>query len=138
MCDYTGHEFGASYPDSCCIDGYLWDLDSGDGDGLTNGGDMACPRCNTALYLAEAVDEAGSCGLSMTTPWCGALVWEAAMARAKRENPDGFAEALATLPPVEAVDWPDRAAVREGRARWDNVIDVIYHGEIQIALSRGA
>ena len=31
-CDYRGMDFGAGYIDSCCIDGYLWDLDSGDSD----------------------------------------------------------------------------------------------------------
>lgn len=47
-CGYTGHEFGASYPDSTCIDGYLWDLDSCEdvGGGLTHGGDIPCPKCN--------------------------------------------------------------------------------------------
>ena len=47
-CDYTGYDFGAPYPDSCCIDGYLWDLDSCDepGGGLRSGGDIPCPRCN--------------------------------------------------------------------------------------------
>ena len=28
MCEYQGHELGAAYLDSCCIDGYLWDADS--------------------------------------------------------------------------------------------------------------
>lgn len=138
MCGYTGHEFGASYPDSCCIDGFLWDLDSGDDDGLTHGGDMACPRCNTAAYLEEAADQAGSCGLAMTTPWCGATLYEGAMATAKRENPEAFAEAIAAMPPVEACDWPDRRAVHEGRARWDNTIDVIYRGELQVSVPAAA
>ena len=30
MCDYQGHEFGASYLDSICIDGFLWDADACD------------------------------------------------------------------------------------------------------------
>lgn len=46
-CGYTGYEFGGGYLDSVCIDGYLWDLDSGDDDGLlTIGGDRPCPKCN--------------------------------------------------------------------------------------------
>lgn len=46
-CGYTGHDFGAPYPDSTCIDGFLWDLDSCDepGGGLTHGGDIPCPQC---------------------------------------------------------------------------------------------
>jgi hypothetical protein len=55
-CDYVGQEFGASYPDSCCIDGYLWDADSGyaerDGWIFTKGGEIPCPACNEA----EAVE----------------------------------------------------------------------------------
>lgn len=43
--------FGASYPDACCIDGYLWDLDSADGEFLTQGGDAPCPYCNPKGYL---------------------------------------------------------------------------------------
>jgi len=57
-CDYQGHEFGAQYPDSVCIDGYLWDADSD----LTIGGDMPCPQCNHAAwrdYYAEAYFDDG-------------------------------------------------------------------------------
>lgn len=47
--------FGAWYPDARCIDGYLWDLDSSDGDGdeqvLTSGGSDPCPFCNTKEYI---------------------------------------------------------------------------------------
>ena len=60
MCDYSGHEFGASYPDSVCIDGYLWDADSCDEPGgpLYSGGEWPCPRCNTRLMLENALEEA--------------------------------------------------------------------------------
>lgn len=43
--------FGAKYPDARCIDGYLWDLDSGDENGLTHGGDDPCLFCNTEEYI---------------------------------------------------------------------------------------
>jgi len=43
--------FGAPYQDSQCIDGYLWDLDSGDDEGLTNGGDIPCPFCNPEDHI---------------------------------------------------------------------------------------
>jgi hypothetical protein len=67
MCDYQGHEFGATYPDSVCIDGSLWDADSGDAtdDGgweYTNGGDIPCPECNHAEWLnrqQEDLEERG-------------------------------------------------------------------------------
>jgi len=52
MCDYHGHDFGANYSDACCIEGYLWDLDSCDepGGGLSVGGDIHCPQCNSAAH----------------------------------------------------------------------------------------
>lgn len=51
-CDYQGHEFGASYPDSVCIGGTLWDADSGYPSKqygawvYSSGGDIPCPKCN--------------------------------------------------------------------------------------------
>lgn len=48
--------FGARYPDAACIDGYLWDLDSGDSDGLTKGGEDPCPCCNTRAYINDMLD----------------------------------------------------------------------------------
>lgn len=44
--------FGASYPDARCIEGYLYDLDSLEGDFLTVGGDDPCPYCNPSDYIA--------------------------------------------------------------------------------------
>ena len=57
-CDYQGHEFGACYLDSVCIDGYLWDADSCDepGGDLTNGGDIPCPQCNHDSWLLHVGD----------------------------------------------------------------------------------
>ena len=48
--------FGANYPDAVCIDGYLWDLDSGDERGLTIGGDEPCPVCNTKAWLERVME----------------------------------------------------------------------------------
>ena len=50
-CQYEAPTFGGGYPDGTCIDGWMWDLDSGDGDGLTCGGDEPCPYCNTREYI---------------------------------------------------------------------------------------
>lgn len=50
-CGYEAPHFGAHYPDARCIDGWLWDLDSGDGEFLYSGGDVPCPACNTAEYI---------------------------------------------------------------------------------------
>lgn len=51
--------FGASYPDARCIDGYLWDMDSGESDEngsyFTIGGDDPCPFCNTEEWLDSVV-----------------------------------------------------------------------------------
>ena len=54
-CDYRGRDFGASYIDSCCIDGYLWDLDSGDSDSLWIGGDIPCPECNHDAWIEYVI-----------------------------------------------------------------------------------
>ena len=51
-CGYQGYEFGAHYPDSVCCEGYLWDADSGFEGYLGNGGDIPCPQCNRAEWLA--------------------------------------------------------------------------------------
>ena len=52
-CDYQGYEFGACYPDSVCIDGFLWDADSGEpGESLEHGGEIPCPKCNHDEFLA--------------------------------------------------------------------------------------
>lgn len=60
-CDYQGYEFGAAYLDSVCIDGYLWDADSGDrsDDGwiYTNGGDLPCPKCNHETWREHMADD---------------------------------------------------------------------------------
>lgn len=61
-CGYQGAHFGAHYPDACCIDGWLWDLDSGgvDDDGnsyLDIGGDTPCPSCNPKRWVQFMADE---------------------------------------------------------------------------------
>lgn len=126
MCGYTGHEFGARYPDSVCIDGFLWDADSGGEDGLTHGGDMACPRCNTGRFIEDAVQEcsSGSCGCSMGWAWVEAEQFENALAKARTENPDETARVVATLKTFQSSDWPDRKAVRDGHASWEDTIEV--------------
>lgn len=53
-CDYQGYEFGACYLDSVCIDGFLWDADSGEpGCQLDCGGEIPCPQCNHDNWLAS-------------------------------------------------------------------------------------
>lgn len=135
-CSYAGHEFGASYPDSICIDGYLWDADSDDDGDLTSGGDLACPRCNTAQFLEDALEEAkdGGCGKAMFTPWCAAVVWENAVAKALRENPEAASVALSGFAPFATDDWPDRQAVYDGRAPWERTVEIIIE---PAAISRG-
>lgn len=126
MCGYQGHEFGAHYPDSCCIEGYLWDADSCDepGGALHSGGEWPCPACNTDAYLDAARDEAkdGGCGKSMGVPWCAALVWENHLLKARRENEAVTDAWLAKCRPFKTDDWPDRRAVYEYRASWEKTI----------------
>ena len=52
--------FGAGYPDACCIDGYLWDLDSEEDEGFTQGGNDPCPVCNTRSYLRDMINDDAS------------------------------------------------------------------------------
>jgi hypothetical protein len=49
--------FGANYQDSQCIDGYLWDEDSGDGEYLTSGGDIPCPFCKSLEFAESFIPE---------------------------------------------------------------------------------
>lgn len=43
--------FGARYPDACCIDGYLWDLDKFEDGKLYGGGEIPCPFCNEEAFI---------------------------------------------------------------------------------------
>ena len=126
MCDYTGHEFGGGYPDSVCIDGYLWDADSYEDGTLNTGGEWACPRCNTKkmleVALVSARDEPTS-GVYQGVPYVEAVMWEQTIAKAMEENPEAATAFLATVKPFSTIDWPDRQAVYDGRARWDRTID---------------
>lgn len=68
-CDYQGYEFGASYPDSICINGKLYDADSGNADPNGDGWlydkpaeDIPCPMCHPRLaerYHAEKEELSG-------------------------------------------------------------------------------
>jgi ribosome modulation factor len=65
-CGYQGYEFGAHYLDSVCIDGYLWDADSGEageeGWLYSIGGDTPCPHCNHASWAEGALESANEDG----------------------------------------------------------------------------
>lgn len=46
--------FGAWYPDARCINGYLWDMDKCDENGLYSTGDNPpCPFCNMEEYIED-------------------------------------------------------------------------------------
>jgi len=52
------HYFGAPYVDAGCIDGLLWDLDSGSEPGQVDiGGDVPCPFCNTESFVEYIKDD---------------------------------------------------------------------------------
>ncbi|SMH64613.1 protein of unknown function [Acidithiobacillus ferrivorans] len=110
-CNYEGHDFGATYIDSCCIDGYLWDLDSCDEPGgrLSDGGDMPCPKCNTLEYLEQAKEEAESCTSGSVFvsgggyAYTGESIWLSAVRKAESLNPDGAAHALQKLGVVKTL-----------------------------------
>lgn len=67
-CGYEGTHFGASYPDACCIDGHLWDLDSDDGGMLTSGGEIPCPACNLDAFVASFMADAEHEALNADAP----------------------------------------------------------------------
>jgi hypothetical protein len=125
MCDYTGHHFGASYEDACCIDGYLWDLDSGDDGMLTSGGDIPCPQCNLTVYVANMADEAIDVALNDEVEPCEVLArWLLGARMRALHGLEGFAEAARqgqtnpiwfgglgagdpdTYPPLGRIAWP--------------------------------
>jgi len=95
-CGYEDRVFGATYPDGRCIDGWLWDLDSADGDGfLTSGGDIACPRCNTAMRLDQLREEIQQI-CDPDTPQDA--VWNHQVFLIVEINPGTALEALAAMP----------------------------------------
>jgi hypothetical protein len=97
MCGFDKPWFGASYPDSYCVDGYLHDAD---GDGyIPSDKSEPCPRCNTRQFLEGRKDEAdgtvsqswGTGGGMVTIT--GEEIWERSKRWARQENPEQ-AEAL--------------------------------------------
>lgn len=110
-CDYEGRDFGATYIDTCCIDGYLWDLDSCDEPGglLSSGGESPCPKCNTLEFLKSAKDEAESCSLTEIgfcgggESYTGADIWLMAVKKAGSMNPEATLAALKEIKIVEAL-----------------------------------
>ena len=100
--------FGASYEDGLCIEGYMWDADSGDGDGfLYTGGEIPCPKCNTAAYLEEQAERAADDipNPGTTSP---AEFWEGTIRICLDLNPGITAQTLRGLAPFDLLDWPDR------------------------------
>jgi hypothetical protein len=78
MCDFMGQDFGAAYPDSVCIDGYLWDADSGNADPngegwiYDSGGEIPCPSCNekaAAKYAGKPLKKIRSYVAHMKEKW---------------------------------------------------------------------
>lgn len=64
MCNYQGYEFGASYPDSLCIKGRLYDGDSVDEKGRVTdtGEDIPCPMCrpeDAVKWWTQRYDDGG-------------------------------------------------------------------------------
>lgn len=113
MCDFTCRFFGASYPDAICIDGLLWDCDSGDEDGyLTSGGETPCPSCDTAGFLAhfrdQLVDDIPNPG--ERTP---AESWEDAIRFCLSVSPGEVAPALRATSELSLLDTPGRVASPE-------------------------
>ncbi len=120
MCDYVGHEFGACYPDSVCIGGRLYDADS---DECRRGGDLACPRCNTATMLADAretrwpAEPGHRVGKRSKTVLRDDGLGGGLRGGPGRE-PDDAARVLTSYGRLMLDDWLDRDAVYAGLAPW--------------------
>ena len=101
MCDYQRGTF------ECRGDGYLWDADDDGWD--PNETDYPCPRCNTAVYLAEAKEEAESTlsGGNICHSYTGLSLWEGAVAWARKQNEKAALEALVALSPIAALSPSD-------------------------------
>ena len=58
-CGYTGYDFGASYKDSQCFGGQLYDLDHCDGDGLLFEPMeyKPCPECRHDEWLKSILED---------------------------------------------------------------------------------
>ena len=105
MCDYTGSHFGAYYEDACCIDGFLWDLDSGDEYGLAVGGDTPCPKCNTNAYLDDALDNAY--GTVTHGQYSAAEILRDSVRLSVSVNKGGACKWIISHRFVRLYDWPD-------------------------------
>lgn len=103
-CGFDRPWFGASYPDSFCVDGYLHDAD---GDGyIASDTTNPCPRCNTREFLETRKEHCdgtesqswGAGGVMITRT--GDEMWETSKAWAWQENP---AEAEGIIRDIEMV-----------------------------------
>ena len=108
-CGWSGRMFGAPYPDATCIEGMLWDLDSYDGEGLTSGGEIACPACNGASFLEDLLDSA-RCDIPDPRGRGGtpAEVWERALLFVYDLDPDAASAHVSSADTIDLLDRPGR------------------------------
>ena len=98
MCDYEGYEFGGGYLDSTCIDGYLWDMDSSDDEGmLSSGGDIPCPKCNSKAFLDYAKEDV-ECGVGAEDN--NKEIISSCLKKVKSLNPQQCSEWVSTNPTI--------------------------------------
>lgn len=123
MCNYEGSHFGASYPDACCIDGRLWDLDSCDepGGDLFSGGDIPCPECETEAYLYGDLEDYHVLETDGFNTISGAILWEAKVKYAGSLNRDAAIAAIKKNGPVETTDFACRKT-----KDWDDTCIRVY------------
>ena len=132
MCNYTGSHFGASYPDACCIEGRLWDLDSCDepGGGLSIGGEIPCPSCETEAYLYGDVEEYYSLTGNNWGEFSGAMCWEGKVRYAAEINIEMTLDAIKKNGAVETLDFKDRTL-----KDWNDTVDRTYITEESLAMA---
>ena len=101
MCNFSEPWFGASYPDSTCENGWLYDLD---GDGFDPEDiDHPCPQCNTREFLrrafadAESIEGWGYSNGAVYVSGSGRTLWENGCAWARKFNPTEAGTIIAEL-----------------------------------------
>lgn len=128
MCGHSLVYFGASYPDAICIKGYLWDADSDDGEGgLTSGGEVPCPACNTASHLLNRLADLEEEIPQPSDRVMPAEGWEDIVKYCLSVSPNETARTLRTrLPKCAFLDMPGRIASPERLDPDPDLADLVW------------
>ena len=98
-CGYQGYEFGASYPDSMCLGGRLFDADNCDGNGnlYEPTEDVPCPMCNEAGAIEYWAQRNMSTGVKKRIAYKSAMRLVADIRRNRQNGTEPWKRANAAL-----------------------------------------